>query len=86
MSDTPCEIDDDEDGPPEPPCDPLVPRNHIYFLVERMFVWTPDAEVRDLLLSRMTDPGWTDELKEQAVAYGLYWHHQHQALCRHFRL
>lgn len=85
MPEKPSEVDD-EDDPPAPPTDPLVPRAALSWLVGNLPVWTSDADVREALLPRMTDPTWTDELKEQAIAYALHVHHQAQALCRHFRL
>lgn len=56
--------------------DPItqIPRFEIRWLVNREHVSTPAAEIVADLERRMTGPGWTDELRAEAIAYALECH------------
>lgn len=67
--------------------DPRIPTGDIDWLVQRLHVGTPDDEVSEEIVKRLSKPSDGDrEILAQACAYALACHRANQGLVREFRL
>lgn len=68
---------------------PECPTVAIRWILGRMHVGTPDAEIEAEIRRRVTektDPRWTPEKLDEAVRFALWEHAENRALCQAFRL
>ena len=59
------------------------PRGDIHWLMGRVHVGTPDAEIEADIRGRCTDPAYTPEIVQEAVDYALICHRENQGLYRY---